>query len=85
MRWQIVTPASVTIAADGLSAQLTRDGRTCAVIVTSPAKARLATHDAAPIQPYDAPNPGISILTADVTTAAGETVDYRVELVPGWK
>ena len=82
VRWQLVTGATVTIQPDGRQARLTQGGNDLDLTVTQPETARLVVSDAAPRQSYDAPNPGIRILAAEVEAAAGSDVTLEVHLDP---
>jgi Heparinase II/III-like protein len=82
VRWQLVTGTTVVIAPDRRHATLSQGEKHLNLSVEAPATATLVVAPAEPVRPFDAPNPGMSILAAEVTAAAGETIDYRVRLVP---
>ena len=82
VRWQLVTPATIDLAADRRSARLSSHDHTCQVVVRQPAGATLVVGPIQPLADYDDPNPGISILAAEITAAAGSSMDIMVEIIP---
>ena len=79
VRWTMLTPATVRLLG-GNRAELTRAGTT--LIVQAPAGTTLRTWPTEPPQPYDAPNPGTTLLGFEVPIGAGQATDLTVLLLP---
>lgn len=84
VRWAMVTNAEIAISADGSQAILKQEGKELHVslVSTSPAKFEI-TSGQPPENGYDAPNPGVQILTATFTAPASGALDWSVILQPG--
>ena len=81
IRWNLVTPASVTITGPN-SAELTRDGKKLFLRVAEPATVAMKTWSTVPAHAYDSPNPGTSMVGFEVTLPAGSRQALTVLLVP---
>lgn len=82
VRWQLITPADITLTDDGRSALLRRRGQVCRVEVRQPADATLTVGPVAPLAPYDEPNPGVSVLATTLSRPSGAKIEIEVALVP---
>ncbi|MDI1250374.1 MAG: heparinase II/III family protein [Lacunisphaera sp.] len=82
VRWQLATRATVSL--DGRTATLRQDGRTLTVEVLAPASAAFAVQPAEPpADGYNAPNPGVQLLTFTVPAPADGNLGLEVLLTPG--
>jgi hypothetical protein len=82
VRWAMVTGTKAT--ASGNSATLEKDGKTLQVTLTSSSHAQLEVIPADPPKDdYDAPNPGQSILIANVEAPASGELKIEAVLHPG--
>jgi hypothetical protein len=81
VRWTMVTPATVRLLAPN-QAELIQDGKKVLVTVESPARVQFQTRPADPTHDYDAPNPGITLLSFDVQVPAGTPQALNVRLQP---
>jgi hypothetical protein len=80
VRWAMLTHA--TVAPEGSTALLTREGRTLALRVLEPAGVTVETWSAEPPNDYDSPNPGASFVGFHIPVTAGQSRTLRVALVP---
>lgn len=79
VRWQLATRAAVGLA--GRTATLRQDGRTLTVEVLAPMSAAFQVQPAsAPADDYNAPNPGVQLLTLTVPAPADGALDLQVRL-----
>lgn len=82
VRWQMVTRAEVT--ADGRSATLRLGGRALRAALVSSAVADFAVEPATPPDDgFNAPNPGVRILSATFNAPADGSLCYAVVVQPG--
>lgn len=81
IRWNMVTPAAVTITSAN-TATLTKDGRTLFLRVVEPATVTMKTWSTMPTHAYDSPNPGTTMVGFEVTLPAGSRRTLTVLLVP---
>jgi hypothetical protein len=79
VRWTMLTPATVK-RLDSNRAELTKDGKT--LIVQVPAGITLRTWPTEPPQPYDAPNPGTTLLGFEIPLQARQSITLPVFLIP---
>jgi hypothetical protein len=75
----MLTPATVK-RLDSNRAELTKDGKT--LIVQVPAGITLRTWPTEPPQPYDAPNPGTTLLGFEIPLQARQSITLPVFLIP---
>jgi hypothetical protein len=81
VRWQMATRAKVSL--DGRIATLRQDGRTLTVEVLAPATAAFQVQPAsAPADDYNAPNPGVQLLSLTVPAPADGALALQVLLTP---
>ncbi len=81
IRWQIPTLAEAKL--DGPQATLIQDGRSLTATIISPKDGSWKISDAAkPRAPFDAPNPGLKLLAADVVAGSSDRVEIIVRLSP---
>jgi hypothetical protein len=79
VRWQLATRAAVSLA--GRTATLRQDGRTLTVEVLAPASAAFQVQPAsAPAHDYNAPNPGVQLLSLTAPAPADGALDLQVRL-----
>jgi hypothetical protein len=84
VRWQMATRAQVTVERN--TATLTEAGRTLTMRVLAPEGARFTVAPADPPDDgYNAPNPGVSLLQADVVHADTSMLTLVVQGSPGTK
>jgi hypothetical protein len=82
VRWQMPTRATVTL--DGDRATLRQDGRVLHVQVAAPTGARFAVQPAeAPPDDFNAPNPGVSMLSLTCRPTESAALRFAVVLSPG--
>lgn len=82
VRWQMATPAAITLAGD--TATLTHEGRTLTVRALIPAGATFTVVSAdPPPRDHDVDNPGISLLRLDVTADGSTRLILAVQVSPG--
>ncbi|WP_181304542.1 heparinase II/III family protein [Rufibacter sp. XAAS-G3-1] len=81
IRWSMVTPAQVKILADG-TAELTQNGKKLTLTAFGPAKINFKTWSTAPIQDYDAANPGTVVVGFETDLPPSATSALTVLLVP---
>ncbi|QJD78869.1 heparinase II/III domain-containing protein [Spirosoma rhododendri] len=79
VRWTMLTPATVKLLGDN-RAELTKNGKT--LIVQAPAGTTLRTWPTGPPQPYDAPNPGTTLLGFETPLPARQSKTLTVFLIP---
>lgn len=84
LTWSIATPADVKINADG-SAELSQNGKKLWLKVASPNTISFKTHLAEPTNTFDAPNPGVSIVTCEIQILPNSYVSLEVLLIPEGK
>ena len=84
LTWSMATPADVKINVDG-TAELSQNGKKLWLKVASPNTISFKTHLAEPTNTFDAPNPGISIVTCDVQILPNSSVSLEVLLIPEGK
>lgn len=81
VRWTMLTPANVTITGKN-SATLEKDGRKLFLRVESPSRILMKTWSTDPPQPYDAPNPGTTLVGFEVQLPPATKETLRVMLIP---
>lgn len=82
VRWQMATRAVITL--DGRTATLRQDGRTLVVEALAPATAVFQVQPAEPpADDYNAPNPGVQLLSLTVPAPADGALHLQVQLTPG--
>ena len=81
MRWSMVTKAKVSVINDR-QAVLTQDGKSFQIDVSGPSGTRVKTWSAAPVNSFDAPNPGITIVGYEVKIPARQSAAITVYLLP---
>lgn len=81
VRWNLLTPASVTIVGKN-RAELTKDGKKLIVQVQEPAEVTLKTWSTEPPHDYDAPNPGTTLVGFEVMMPANAKGTLTVLLIP---
>lgn len=79
VRWTMLTPATVKLLGDN-RAELTKDGKR--LLVQAPPGVTLRTWPTDPPQPYDAPNPGTTLLGFETPLAARKSTTLTVFLIP---
>jgi hypothetical protein len=75
----MLTPAVVKLLGDN-RAELTKDGKS--LLVQAPPGVTLRTWSTDPPQPYDAPNPGTTLVGFEVTVPARQRQTLAVFLIP---
>nr|WP_281398256.1 heparinase II/III family protein [Ruficoccus amylovorans] len=80
--WRMMTRATITVADDGRSAQLTLDGQQLTAEIIEPADATFSIESAAPPTKKEHQNQGCQILTATVP-ASGNDLSLVITLTPG--
>ena len=81
IRWNMVTPAEVTIINKN-QAELKKDGKKLILVVREPSNIVMKTWTTVPPNSYDAPNPGTMMVGFEVTVPAKTSIAITVELVP---
>ena len=81
LRWNLVTPAEVTLTKDG--ATLKKDGKTMYLKVKGSTNFKMKTWSTAPTNGYDAENPGTIMVGFESTLPANSTDKFEVLLIPG--
>jgi len=84
LTWSMVTPAIVKINADG-TAELGQNGKKLLLKVASPNSISFKARLADPTNTFDAPNPGVTIVTCDVQILPNSIVSLEVLLIPEGK
>ncbi len=82
VRWAMLTGANVKLLTP-TTAELTKDGQKLWLQVTEPANITLRTWPTTPPQPYDAPNPGTTLVGFETTLPAHAAGTLTVLLTPG--
>jgi len=82
VRWNMLSPAEVSIQTSDM-ALLEKQGEKLILKVEGPEGIQLTTWSTEPTTDYDAPNPGTIRLGFDYELKAGESVTFRVLLIPG--
>ncbi len=81
LRWTLLTAADVAITGKN-RAELTKNGKKLVVQVQEPADVTLKTMSTDPPNEYDAPNPGTTLLSVEVTMPATTKGALTVLLLP---
>ena len=81
VRWTMVTPAEVKIAANG-TAELTQKGKKLQLKVLEPANVTIKTWTTVPTHDYDAPNPGTILVGFEATLPKNAKITLTVLLIP---
>ncbi|MEO5999607.1 MAG: heparinase II/III family protein [Chitinophagaceae bacterium] len=81
IRWNLVTPAHVTITGKN-TAELTKNGRKLILRVQEPATVTMKTWSTDPVHDYDAPNPGTMMVGFEVQIPANTRSALTVLLIP---
>jgi len=81
LRWSMVTKAKVTISNDH-QAVLIQNGKHLQIKITGPSDLRIKTWSASPVNDYDAPNPGVTIVGYEVKIPAHASSAVSVYLMP---
>jgi hypothetical protein len=82
IRWAMCTPATV-VSVNGNQARLTNKGRKLTLFVNGLPDVVVRTYPTYPPQPYDAPNPGTTMIGFEVTVPAHTRKMFDVIMVPG--
>lgn len=80
LRWQILTPAAVSLSEKG--AELRQQGKTLMLKVSGPDNLVMRTWSTAPTNDYDAPNPGTILVGFECDLPAQSSVEFEILLVP---
>ena len=81
VRWTMLTPATVKLLGPN-KAELTKDGKTLLLQVQEPATVSLKTASTDPPHDYDAPNPGTTLITVEMTVPVNTKAALTVLLLP---
>ncbi len=81
VRWTMVTPATVKLLENGI-AELIQNNKKLQIKVIEPANVTLQTWSTEPVQPFDAPNPGTSLVGFEAKIPANTQTSLTVLLIP---
>jgi hypothetical protein len=81
VRWSLLTAADVNITGKN-QAELTKNGKKLILQVQEPAEVSLKTGSTEPPHDYDAPNPGTTLVSFEVTMPANTKQALTVLLIP---
>lgn len=82
IRWNMLTDAQVSII-DNKTAELSKNGKKMILRISEPSDAVFTTWSTDPPQPFDAPNPGTTLIGFEVKRNPSKPFSFTVLMVPG--